>query len=335
MNQTIKNELIIFLTLTKRHLLLFFKNKMRVFYTLLVPIIILGVYVFFLRDLELSNILGSIDELLKDSELNANDHNVIKYIETIIDSWMLSGIISLSTLTVSLQTNNIFVEDKENGTNRDFISSPIKKSTLISSYFLSNFIVTFTICFLVLLISLLYLLINGEFFINFGDFCLIFLTLIEAVMLSSLSMIFICIFIKKEATLSSLIAIFATAAGFLIGAYVPVSFLPNVAQNVCAFFPGTYSTGILRNVFSNTTFAHFEDYLSNHFNSNDALMIIANIKNSVGYNIRFFDIYIEVNFQSIIAIIFIVIFAILNIIFSNKMTSIQLGIKEIKKKNQG
>ena len=86
MNQTIKNELIIFLTLTKRHLLLFFKNKMRVFYTLLVPIIILGVYVFFLRDLELSNILGSVDELLKDSELNANDHDVIKYIETIIDS---------------------------------------------------------------------------------------------------------------------------------------------------------------------------------------------------------------------------------------------------------
>ena len=123
MNQTIKNELIIFLTLTKRHLLLFFKNKMIVFYTLLVPIIILGVYVFFLRDLELSNILGSVDELLKDSELNANDPSVVKYIETIIDSWMLSGIISLSTLTVSLQTNNIFVEDKENGMNRDFISS--------------------------------------------------------------------------------------------------------------------------------------------------------------------------------------------------------------------
>ena len=41
----------IFFQLTKRHLLVFFGNKVRVMYTLLVPVIIFAVYIFFLRDL--------------------------------------------------------------------------------------------------------------------------------------------------------------------------------------------------------------------------------------------------------------------------------------------
>lgn len=325
-----KKQFNIFLNLTKRHLLVFFKNKMRVFYTLLVPIIILVIYAFFLKDLEMMSIKDSLDKAFSNYPDLIDDPNVYYYINVIIDSWMLSGIISLSTLTVSLQTNNIFVEDKENGVNRDFISSPIKKSTVISSYFVSNFIVTFSICLLVMLISFLYLVFNNEFLLNFDDFCLILLALIVAVMLSCLSMILICLFIKKESTLSSVIALVATAAGFLIGAYIPTSILPSWAANICAFIPGTYSTGILRNVFSETVFSEFNKYLSSFVNNNEISEMISYIKDTVGYNISFFDLTINVNYQSIIVIIFIVIFGFLNILFSNKIINIENG-REIKR----
>ena len=46
------SSLELFFQLTRRHFLVFFKNKVRLFYTLLVPVIIFCVYVLFLRALE-------------------------------------------------------------------------------------------------------------------------------------------------------------------------------------------------------------------------------------------------------------------------------------------
>ena len=51
MQQNKTNVLSVFGQLTRRHLLVFFKNKIRLFYTLLVPVIIFAVYIFFLRNL--------------------------------------------------------------------------------------------------------------------------------------------------------------------------------------------------------------------------------------------------------------------------------------------
>ena len=98
-------------------------------YTLLVPVIIFAVYIFFLRELELSAVRNTLHDLGI-----AADASLTKYLQTLVDSWMLSGIAALSTITVSLQTNTVFVEDKQNGVNRDFVSSPINKNVLIGSY---------------------------------------------------------------------------------------------------------------------------------------------------------------------------------------------------------
>ena len=43
----------VFFQLTRRHFIVFFKNKISVLYTLLVPIIIFVVYIFFLRSMEM------------------------------------------------------------------------------------------------------------------------------------------------------------------------------------------------------------------------------------------------------------------------------------------
>ena len=60
MQQNKTNVLSVFGQLTRRHLLVFFKNKIRLFYTLLVPVIIFAVYIFFLRNLELSTVQNTL-----------------------------------------------------------------------------------------------------------------------------------------------------------------------------------------------------------------------------------------------------------------------------------
>lgn len=316
MIDSLMNNLNVFLNLTKRHFLVFFKNKIRVLYTLLVPIIILLVYILFLRNLELSTVQNILYEL----EVEATPE-LTTYINTLVDSWMLSGIIILSTITISIQTNNIIINDKENGVNRDFASSPIKNSYLIGSYFLFNFIVTMFLCLIVMLICFVYLAIMGEFFLTFIDFLIAFGVLTLSTAVSTLLTIFICSFIKHESTLASIIAVFSTVAGFVIGAYMPLSMFPDWFRNICGFVPGTYSTDLMRFAFMATPLDGLSGLVSN-LNLANGDELINNLFNSFGYEINLFGTNINVGYQTLINVGFVVLFVILNIFSVKHITKV-------------
>lgn len=309
MTKSWNNSFHIFFQLTKRHFLVFFKNKIRVFYTLMVPLIILAVYICFLRELELSTVENMLYQLNipYTAELK-------KYLDILVDSWMLSGIITLSTITISIQANNIIINDKENGVNRDFASSPINKNLLIGSYFLFNFIVTLLICFVVLLVCLIYLLVMGEFVISFADFIMMIAILSLSSITSTLLTIFICSFIKRESTLASLIAIFSAIAGFLIGAYMPLSMFPGWLRNVCCFIPGTYSCGLMRFAFLNTPIELFTQFMQTQGGIENASELIASLTNSFGWNINCFGVDIAIGYQALINIGWVVVFVVANVL---------------------
>ena len=330
----------IFLNLTKRHFLVFFKDKMRLFYTLMVPLIVLLVYVFFLRQLEVSS-ASSILNNFKDSygNLLGSNQEVKKEVSTLIDSWMLSGILAISTLSVSIQTNNIIVNDKENGVNRDFSSSPISKNVLICSYFLFNFLVTLLICFVVLLICLVYMLANNELIgsIDFLDFLIIIGVLILTTILSTLITLFICSFVKKESTLASLIAVISAAAGFLFGAYMPFSMLPNWVRNVCAFFPGTYQTSLFRFAFLRGPIENainlFNDLKIVSLDGSSSSDLMEQLNSSFGYNLNFFNHEITPLMSLIFVVLCIILFIVLNIIFGSRLTQVAGDkVKKLTKK---
>ena len=316
MINSLMNNLNVFLNLTKRHFLVFFKNKIRVLYTLLVPIIILLVYILFLRNLELSTVQNILYEL----EVKSTPE-LTTYINTLVDSWMLSGIIILSTITISIQTNNIIINDKENGVNRDFASSPIKNSYLIGSYFLFNFIVTMFLCLIVMLICFVYLAIMSEFFLTFIDFLIAFGVLTLSTATSTLLTIFICSFIKHESTLASIIAVFSTVAGFVIGAYMPLSMFPDWFRNICGFVPGTYSTDLMRFAFMATPLDSLSGLVSN-LNLANGEELINDLFNSFGYEINLFGTNINVGYQALINVGFVVLFMILNIFSVKHITKV-------------
>ncbi len=308
----------IFFELTKRHFLVFFKNKIRVFYTLMVPIIILLVYICFLRALELS----TVENILYQLEVQPNAE-LKQYINILVDSWMLSGIIALSTITISIQTNNIIINDKENGVNRDFSSSPIKKSLLIGSYFLFNFVVTLLICVVVLFVCLIYLAIMGEFVVTFTDFILMLACLAFSCITSTLFTVLICSFIKHESTLASIIASISAVAGFLIGAYMPLTMFPPILRNVCCFIPSTYSCNLMRFSFMNTPINLVSDYLQNS-NIANAEELIKTLTDNFGYNLNCFGYTLNIGYQAVINIGAIVLLVILNILSSKHLAKVTI-----------
>lgn len=318
----------IFLQLTKRHLMVFYKNKVRLMYTLLVPVIIFVVYLLFLRGLELSMVQNVLSDPQYDLPASVSgDKHLYKLIETLIDSWMLSGIIGLSTITVALQTNTVFVEDKQNGVNRDFVSSPIHRNILIASYFLYNFIVSALICLAFLVICLIYLAIVGEFVLSFASVLTILAVMFFSTVASTLMTVFICSFVKTEGTMMSIVAIFSTAIGFLIGAYMPLGMMGWV-QNVCAFIPGTYACSLLRYAFMETPLNQLTAYAQSIGIDSQ---VIAELSGNFGYNLNFFGTVVNPQWQSLALSVYIVVFLALNVGAGWKLSEV-LGIG--KKKNK-
>lgn len=320
----------IFLQLTRRHLLVFFKNKIRVMYTLLVPVIIFVVYLIFLRDLEMLTVKNELIKLSLDT-----DAVLLKYCGTLVDSWMLSGIIGLSAITVALQTTTIIVEDKQNGVNRDFAASPIHKNILIGSYFFYNFIVTALICCAFFVICLVYLAIAGEFVIGFFDVLTTFAVMLYSTVAATLMTIFICSFVKTEGTLASIVAIFSTAVGFLIGAYMPLGMLPVWVQGVCGLIPGTYSCALLRYGFMSVPIEQLTTYVTGTLQLEGGAELIQTLTSSFGCGLNFFGVEVSAQYQALALAVYIIIFLGLNIGVGNKLAAVLgLGGKKKKKKKQ-
>ena len=318
-----KRNLNIFLTLTKRHLKMILSNKIRMFYTLMVPIIILVIYIIFLRDME----LNAVKVELLNRGIDTNNAELMKHICLVVDAWMLSGIVSISSITISLQTNSLIVEDKENGINKDFVSSPINKNILIASYFVYNFIITLVLSFLVLITSFIFLAAYGEMYLGFTDTIMMFGTVFLTTIPTTLLTVFICIFIKTEPVLASVIAIFSAAIGFLTGAYMPISLLAKPIQYLCAFIPGTYTCSLIRFSFLNNPILSLEAYLNANPGILPATETPASISNLIinnfGYNVNFFEISLTPAYSVVATTIFFIIFLVLNLIFCGRLAKIE------------
>ncbi len=310
-------------SLTKRHLLVFINNRMRVFYTMMVPFIIFVIYIFFLRDLELM----TIEPVLEKYGLSADDKKLMSYIYTLIDSWMLSGIIAMSTITVSLQINNITVSDKENGINRDFASSPVSSNILILSYFLSNFIITFAVCFIFLAACFIYLACLGELIMSFSSIVSILGVLVYATINSVLFTVFICSFISHDSTMASIITIFSTAIGFLIGAYMPLFMMPYAVQYLCGFVPGTYCCALFRFAFMSDAITEMTGYVVGIMPTEGA-ELMSQLTSNFGYNLDFFGVIVTPPYQALAITIFTVLLVILNIVFGQKLTVVIGGMSK-------
>lgn len=320
----------IFFALTKRHLMVYFKNVPIVFFTLMVPLAILLVYALFLRPMEIGQIKDIIKEygIALDSS-NPADADTLKKIYGIADSWMMAGVLSVSCITVSLNTNYIMVSDKEHDVNKDMLSSPISSKTIMFSYFAFNIIITLIVIFTVYVICLLWLVFYNAFLITAGDFFLILAVLIMSIISASLMNFFIASFIKTDSVLSTVVAIFSAVVGFLIGAYLPNSMMPKSIRTVTAFFPGTYSTAMLRNYF-----------MRNPLEKLAALPVFKNnpkfideLSSMFGFNVDFFGINVQRQTMFLVILAFIGIFLLLNICFTsnNMFNGLVRNVKKLKK----
>ena len=226
--------------LVARNIKCYFKDKLLFFVSLITPMILLVLYVTFLRSVYVSSFEGIFEEF---GFAEGSD-----VIEGLAGSWLLSSIMAVCSVTVAICSNAVMISDKIDGAWSDLSFSPVKGTTVTLSYFIANFLVTLLVMLTVLVIGFVYLAVVG-WYLSVSDVFLILADVICCVLFGSLLAGVVESFISTQGALSALSTLVSSMYGFLCGAYMPLSQFADGMRNAICCLPGTYSVGILRKHF--------------------------------------------------------------------------------------
>ncbi len=258
--------------LIRRNSKLFFKDKAMFFTSLITPIILLILYTTFLGNVYKQSFLSAIPTGFELSE---------KLINAVVAGQLVSSLLAVCCVTVSFCSNMLMVQDKVSGARADLTVTPVNKSTLAVSYYISTLISTLAICVAASVICFIYLS-NIGWYLSFKETVLFLLDVILLVMFGTALSSIINFFLNSQGQISAVGTIVSAGYGFICGAYMPVSSFSAGLQKVISFLPGTYGTGLLRNHALNGVFRELSEMgMPKEF--------VTAFKDSIDCNLYFFD----------------------------------------------
>ena len=210
--------------------------------SLITPLILLLLFVTFLRNVY----IDSFKVALGTNNVEVNG----RIIEGMAGAWLMSSILSVSSVTVAFCSNTIMIDDKIHSCINDFKVSPVKPITLSLAYYASNFFVTFIVMMVVMCIGHIYLAAVG-WYITAGDFFMIIVDCICCILFGTLLAGIVESFVSTQGALSAVSTLVSSMYGFICGAYMPLSQFSEGLRNVLGLLPGTYGVGIMRNHYMN------------------------------------------------------------------------------------
>ena len=225
-------------SLTKRGLKLFFKDKGMLFSSLITPIILLVLYITFLAKVYNDSFVSSLEAA------HFSDFPQ-ELIDATVGGQLFSSLLAVCCITVAFCCNMIKVQDKVSGARKELMLTPVKRSTLALSYYLSTFISTFIICLIAEGASFIYLASVG-WYLSVGDILLALLDVFLLVMFGTALSSIVNFFLKSQGQISAVGTVVSAGYGFICGAYMPISQFGEGLQKVLSFLPGTYGTALIR-----------------------------------------------------------------------------------------
>ncbi|MCK8474981.1 ABC transporter permease [Lactiplantibacillus plantarum] len=226
------------LALIKRNYLLYFRNRSGVLLSLLSAAISFILYLVFLK------------------QGMHRDWAQLPQANQLLDNWLISGTLALTGITTTLAGLNQLVWDRERQIQTDLLLTDAGPLQLQVSYLVSAIIVGIVMQLLMFFGMWGYfnaadgLTISGsELLAVFGLIVVsaAFATLVNAVILKR---------VRAVDNLGKIATILGTAAGFLVGIYIPVGSLPSFAQTLVKLTPGSYVASLYRQALMSDTLNH-------------------------------------------------------------------------------
>ncbi len=283
--------------LVLRNTKMYFKDMGMFLTSLITPAILLILFMTFLGSIYKDSFVSAIPKGLEVSD---------KLINGLVAGQLSSAMLATSCVTVAFCSNLLMVQDRANGTRKDLIVSPIKKTTLGLSYFLASILSTLIVNLTATMICFIYIGCMG-WFLSVGEALLAILDVILLTLFGVSLASCINYFLNTQGQASAVGTIVSSCYGFVCGAYMPISSYGKGLQNLMAFLPGTYGTSLIRNHMMNGALDSLSEQLPSE--------AIKAMKDSVDVNLYFFDNSVEVWQMYLILLSFIVLFIALYLVF--------------------
>lgn len=223
-----------------RNLTLFLKDKTAVLLSFLAEFIIVILYILFIRD----NLISGFTQL-KEPEL-------------LMDTWMMAGLLGVTSVTTTMGAYGIMVDDKAKKIFPDFTVSPIRRVSLLGGYMFSAVIVGIIMSFLLLFLSEVYMSWCYGVKPGADRIADLYIVLFLITVSNSALVLFLVSFIKSSNALAACCTILGALIGFLTGIYLPMGSLPESVQKLIKCFPVSHSAVLLRQIL-------MEPYVSRNF----------------------------------------------------------------------
>lgn len=283
--------------LVLRNTKMYFKDMGMFLTSLITPAILLILFMTFLGSIYKNSFVSAIPNGLEVSD---------KLINGLVAGQLSSAMLATSCVTVAFCSNLLMVQDRANGTRKDLIVSPIKKTTLGLSYFLASILSTLIVNLTATMICFIYIGCMG-WFLSVGEALLAILDVILLTLFGVSLASCINYFLNTQGQAGAVGTIVSSCYGFVCGAYMPISSYGKGLQNFMALLPGTYGTSLIRNHMMNGALDSLSEQLPSE--------AIKAMKDSVDVNLYFFDNGVEVWQMYLILLSFIVLFIALYLVF--------------------
>ncbi|QBF34722.1 hypothetical protein EG856_02215 [Mycoplasmopsis phocirhinis] len=228
-------------TLTYRNLKIFSKDRKRIFFTLLSPIIVLLCFIIFARNI-------FINQLPLQTANKFKNH--------FADIALMTGMLSVVTFTNAISLSSVMVNDNQKKILNDFYIAPVKNSFVRLSYLIYNIFLNIIITTTIFIICIIWMAIDKTLIyevnsvkysaLNAQNSLIIISTIVIGSVLNSAIFVFFLSFLANNSAFSALSAALSSISGFLIGAFVPLHTFPRVLAEFSSILPSTQISNLIR-----------------------------------------------------------------------------------------
>ena len=270
----------------KRNLLLFFKDWQSILFSLLTSIIVLILYLLFLKGTFVSAIQSAMEQYPGLASMVPQ-----KDIAMFANLFLLSGILGSAMISVPFSCITVLVKDRANKVDYDILATPMKREQIIFAYFVSAVLTSILLNSIILAVGLIGIRMQGNMYLNISQVIKAFsIVALGSISASAIFMI-IVLFFKTVSACEAFFGILSAASGFVIGAYIPISQFSNEVQTVCNLFPASQITIMLRNILLNGLL----DHINTSLQGVDQGMFVLSLKEYFTFQAKLFKGYLDMN----------------------------------------
>ncbi len=230
------------LAMVKRNCLCYFRDKASVFFSLLGVLIVILLYLIFLKDMLVDSFMKEISDMI-------SRESVKEY----VDAWVMAGILAIVSVTTSAGSLQTMISDRVSGKDRDTMMTSMSPAKISAANILSTFLVGQIMSLIAFAIAIGYLSVTGCGMSAVGIIETLLLT-IPASLSGAIIVYTLTCRMRSEGAFSGFSTVLGVLIGFLTGIYMPLGTMAEGMRTIGSMMPATHIAALMRQTLSTDAF---------------------------------------------------------------------------------